>query len=173
VDIFITVLLFLFAILILFWQSSNLISVYFGSPYVSAKTNLVKKALELAGVKPNENFYELGSGSGQVLIAAQHLGANCTGIEISPIYFFWSRLRTIFNKKIQIKCVNIFDYDLKNADVIYVYLLPNLLEKLAPKFKRELHKGVRIVSIGFEIKGLNLDQKILINKSSIYLYKIN
>ena len=87
-DIFITALLLLFAILILFWQSSNLISVYFGSPYVSAKTNLVKKALELAKVKPNENFYELGSGSGQVLISAQRLGANCTGIEISPIYFF-------------------------------------------------------------------------------------
>lgn len=170
-DIFLTVLLFIFAFLILFWQSSNLISVLYGSPYVSARKILVRKALELAQIKKGEIFFELGSGTGQVLIEAQKLGAASFGFEISPAYYLWSKIRTIFIKNITIKHANIFNIDLTNADIIYVYLLPPLLEKLVSKFRKDLKKGARIVSIGFEIVGLQFTKKIVLNNSSIYLYR--
>ncbi|HLB95469.1 MAG TPA: hypothetical protein VJK26_01025 [Patescibacteria group bacterium] len=164
-------LLFFGSILLLFWQASNLISVFLGSPYVRTNRQVIIEALKLSGLKKGEVLYDLGFGNGDVLIEAAKLGAKATGFEISPFYYFLGRIRTWKYPRIQIKYQNIRKADLREAEVIYCYLLPELLEKLSKKFKKELKPSARLISIGFPIKGWTNYQKFKVKKHNIFIYQ--
>lgn len=167
----IDIILILMVLVLLLWQVSNFISIFFGSPHVKTRKSIINSALKLADLKKRETFYELGSGSGDVLISAAKFNVHTIGFEISPFYYLYSKLRMLRYKNIDIKFKNILDVDLSYADVIYCYLLPKLLKKLAPKFKHELKKNARIISIGFQIDSLKLFKKIRTNNHTIYIYK--
>lgn len=164
------VVLLLIAMVILLWQLSNIISVCFGSPYVGTRCDIIKKALALVNLKKGEIFYELGCGTGEVLLEAQKFGAKAVGFEISPFYFLISKLRTWQYPNIKVKFQNIRRIDLRKADVVYVYLLPEFLEQLSPKFKKELKKSSRLVSIGFPVSGLSNSRTFQINGRKIFIY---
>lgn len=169
-NILVTIPLFLLALFLLFWQISNFVSVFSGSPYVSAKKELVKAVLKESRLKKGDCFFELGCGSGQVLVEAGRLGAKATGYEISPLFFLWAIFRTFKSKNIEVKNKNIFAADLSRADVVYCYLLPPLLKRLAPKFKQELKKSAQIISVGFPIDDFHLIKKISIKNRTVFLY---
>jgi len=126
--IILLVFLFLLSFGLLFWQASNLMSVFFGSPYVMAKPKTIMQALKLAKLKKGEVLYDLGCGNGQVLIEAAKMGAKAVGFEISPFYYWWVRIRTFGYPDISVRFQNIKTIDLKKADVVYCYLLPGFLE---------------------------------------------
>lgn len=170
--IFVMTLLFLAAVFLLFWQISNIISIIFGSPYVIANKNIVAKTLQLAVIKPGQIFFDLGCGNGQTLIEAQKLGLKAVGFEISPIYFLWAKLRTLPYKNIEVRFQDIRKVNLSKADVVYVYLLPEFLNKLTPKFKKELRNKTKIISVGFKIPGFQ-NRLIKINKRRVYIAIIN
>lgn len=169
------VLLVILAIIsfgLLFWQASNIVSVIFGSPYVMADKKIICQALKLTGLKKDEIFYDLGCGNGDVLIEAAKIGAEARGYEISPLFYLWARLRTAKYSNIKIDYQNIFKADLAKADVIYCYLWPKMLEKLASKFKGELKTGSRIVSVGFPIKALKNGTEYHINSRKVFIYTL-
>jgi len=155
---------------LLYWQVSNLISILAGSPFVVSKKEYIQKALEIAQLKKGELLYDLGCGNGEALIAAEKMGAQAVGYEISPFYYWLSKIRTCRNQNISVKFQDIKKTDLSSVDVIYVYLLPKFLEKLAPKFKNELKKGARLISLDFEIEGLE-GEEIKFGKKKFYLYR--
>lgn len=165
-------ILAIISLLLFLWQVSNIVSVLFGSPPIRSRKNIIITVFNSLEVKKDAIFYELGSGTGDVLIAAGKEGFNVTGFEISPFYYLYSKLRCLKYKRIDVYCQNIFGVDLKNADVIYVYLLPAMLKKLSPKFQKECKKSCRIISLGFKIPKLKLIKKIKVNKSPIYIYTI-
>lgn len=169
----ILVVLLVLSLTIFIWQISNLISIIFGSPFVSANILVMKKAIEKADLKKGDLFFELGCGLGYSLIETQKYGVKAVGLEISPLFYLISRIKTFGFKNIQIKMKNIFTSDLSDADCIYCYLLPELLEKLVPKFKKELKFGTKIISIGFPIKGFKLWEKFLIDNQKVFIYKLS
>ena len=59
------------------------------------------------------------------------------------------------NGKVKIIEGNFFDVDISEADVVTMYLLTSVNERLKPKLERELKNGVRIVSHDFEVPGWN------------------
>lgn len=170
---FILYSLFLSAILLLLWQSSNLISVFWGSPWVATRKKIIKKVIEEIDLKKGQNFIELGCGDGKVLLEASRTGANIFGYEISPWYFFLAKIKTFGRKNIKVEFKNIWHSDLRKADVVYCYLLPNFLKKLTPKFKKELQFSARLVSIGFQIEDLRLVKKIGLPPQQIFIYQKN
>ena len=163
---------------LLLWQISNLISVFFGCPYVKTGHDVIRKALKLADIKKGDVFYDLGCGNGDVLIKASKMGAKCIGFEISPYYYIIGKIRIriyLFfarakNKDISIEFRNIQNVNLQDADVIYCYLVPKFLNKLSTKFKRELKPSARLISIGFPIVGLKLSKKIIYKSRAIFIY---
>ena len=165
-------LLFFGSILLLFWQASNLISVFLGSPYVRTNRQVIIEALKLSGLKKGEVLYDLGFGNGDVLIEAAKLGAKATGFEISPFYYSWAKFRTPQYRNIQLKYQNIRKADLRGADVIYCYLLPEMLAKLAPRFRRQMKPGSRLISIGFPIKGIRNRLEYHLGGRKIFVYKM-
>jgi cyclopropane fatty-acyl-phospholipid synthase-like methyltransferase len=131
---------------------------------------VIRQALKLANLKKGEIFYDLGCGNGNVLIEAAKMGAKAIGSEISPFYYLSAKVRTSKYSNIKIFYKNVFNVDFSKADVVYCYLMPEMLGKLAPKFKSELKAGSRLVSVGFPIKKMRKLRERNINSHKIFIY---
>lgn len=143
------------------------------SPWWKTYKNAGRAIIKLGNIKSSDKVYELGSGDGEfLLLVAKEVGSQCVGIEIDPFRDAIARVRSKLSKldkKITFKKKNFYEEDLKNADVVYVYLIPRVLKKLIPKFKKELKKGTRIISYRYKMD-LPLVKEDKVNK--LYLYKI-
>lgn len=139
----------------------------------------IAMALELGDIKPGERFYDLGCGDGRVLVEAVKK-YDCFGIGYDLVlpYCLLAKLRAKLSgksEKIEIRMKNIFKSDIENADVVFCFLTPRLMEKIGEYIKKkEMKKGARIVSYAFSMKGYQPERKIEHTKDNwnIYLYKI-
>lgn len=70
---------------------------------------------------------------------------------------------------------NLFDVDLRPADVVTMYLLTSANEKIRPKLEREHRSGARVVTHDFPVPGWQNEKRIVYSEESethsIYLYK--
>ncbi len=141
------------------------------SPRWRTRRNIARSAFELAKLTKKDVVYELGSGEATALIvAASEFGVKGVGIEIDPIRFYLSKFsiwRKNLDNKIILKRGNFFREDLSEATVLYLYLVPQTLNRLIPKFKKELKKGTRIVSYKYEM-GLPLLKEDKENELRLY-----
>lgn len=143
------------------------------APWWRTNKKTARAACKLAGISSKDIVYELGSGEGTFLsIAAKEFGANGVGIEIDPSRFIVSTLmiRIIrVQDKVKIIKKNFYDVNISNASVVFVYLVPRVLEKLKPKLLKELKPGTLLVSFRYKI---NLPLLSYDKANDIYLYKI-
>lgn len=147
------------------------------SPWAPWWRTSKKRALavcKLAKVKKNDIVYELGSGEGNVLIvAAREYGVRCVGIEIEPARAWLSRLDIWLrglSKHIEIVRGNLFEKNISDASVIFVYLVPKTLRRLKKKFIKELKPGTKIISLRYEIDGWKY--AAFDKDNQLYLYKV-
>ncbi|MEK7810005.1 MAG: class I SAM-dependent methyltransferase [Chloroflexota bacterium] len=126
-----------------------------GAQYVPTPMNTARRMLKLADVQHGETVYDLGSGDGRLLmIAVQEFGAKAFGVEIDPFRYALTRLKIKWaglDEMVTVKRGNLFDVDLRDADVVMIYLLPKANAKLAPKLLRELKPTARVVCHAFPI----------------------
>lgn len=127
------------------------------APYVSSPVPVVDRMLELANIKPGETVYDLGSGDGRVLIAAvEKYKAHAVGVEISP--------KLVAEATANIDKLGLADQahviqgdvlttDLSRADVVIIYLITSLNEKLRPRFEKFLRAGARVISHDYAVPG--------------------
>lgn len=134
---------------------SNFISGIHGAPYMPMRGKLIHGLLTFGEVKPEDIFYDLGSGDGRVLRTAVrdfHV-ARAIGYEAAPWPFWKSRwlVRHSGFRNIEIRNQNFFDADLSEATCIYAYLLIKPIDRLAGKFAKELKSGTRLIIPSFPI----------------------
>ncbi len=147
------------------------------SPWWRTNGRKSKSAIKLASITNKDTVYELGSGDATFLVTvAKQAGAKCVGIEIDPSRHLTAKLNVFLNgvdKKVSLKRKNFYDVNLKNATVVYAYLVPRVLEKLKPQLFRELKKGTRVISHVYKFKPDKHLKFIKTDaKSEMYLYKI-
>lgn len=126
-----------------------------GAPYVTTTFNQVKKMTHAYPFPHNVYTVELGSGDGRFLrYVAKKYQANGYGVDLNPVVVWWSNILARIDKvKVRFYRKNIFSVSLNEADVVYLFLLPEVIVKLRPKLEDELKKGVLVISHGFKIDG--------------------
>ncbi len=146
------------------------------APFFSSNKKFMKKILEEEiEINKNYNIYELGCGFAWFLSLAekQFKNVNYIGIEYSFLPYLLSKIRLkIIKSKIKIIKQNLFQTNLSNANLIYCYLLPNMMQKLAMKLKKECKCGTIIISYRFLMPNVDLYKKISFKKNHFYFYKL-
>jgi Methyltransferase domain len=125
------------------------------TPYVPTPQVVVDRMLELARVKPGEMVIDLGSGDGRIMIeAASKYGARGFGVEIDPRLVKLSSeaaLRAGVADRVKFLQQDLFKTDFHEANVLTLYLLPDVNLALRPKILAELGPGARVVSHDFDM----------------------
>ncbi len=148
-----------------------------GAPFVPSPQFVVDKMLEMAQIKKDDLLYDLGCGDGRIVVtAAKKYGCKAVGFDINPDRVKES-LENVRKNQVQhlVKIVqqDIFELDLSKPDVITLYLLPEVNEKLIPQLEN-LKPGSRIVSHDFGLGSFEPDEIVYIKspdrKSSRLIY---
>ena len=96
--------------------------------------------LALARVTSRDLLYDLGCGDGRVVVtAARKCCCRAIGFDIDPQRVAESQENVRKNglaDLVRIKECDIFDVDLSDADVVTLYLLPNLNVRLIPQIMK-------------------------------------
>ncbi len=127
-------------------------------PFVPTPENVVRRMLKLAELKPTDVLIDLGAGDGRILIigATEFKASLCIGVEIRPelVKSIKEKIKKMnLEKTVEIIHGNMYEYPLDKADVVTLYLLTSVNEKLKPKLEKELKEGARVVTHDFEIPG--------------------
>lgn len=136
--------------------------------WVPSPPDMVNKLMELAQVTPNDFVIDLGSGDGRNVIAAAKLGARALGVEYNPDMVALSRRlaqEAGVADKAQFVQGDMYEYDISNATVMALFLLPVNMNKLAPKFFN-LAPGSRIAANTFGIEGWEPDLRVTLPPAS-------
>lgn len=122
-----------------------------GAPWVPTWKRDIDRAKRLLDLKSGEKFVELGCGDGRVTCA---IGQG-TGVELSIAQWLAAQVRRVVTRSWNTRFVlgNAFAYDLRDADAVYVFLMPETYEKIRPKFEAELKPGARVLSYVWPIEG--------------------
>lgn len=144
--------------------------------YVPTPQEVVDAMLEVAKVGPNDLVYDLGCGDGRIVVtAAKNFGARGVGIDIDP-----QRIKEATENvaaagvgdKVEIREADLFETDLRQANVVTLYLLSSLNLKLRPKLWQELKVGSRVVSHAFNMGDWEPEQTLEIDGRVVYYWTI-
>jgi SAM-dependent methyltransferase len=132
--------------------------VYVGTPY-----DVVSRMLKMAQIKKSDLVYDLGCGDGRILVlAAQKYGCRGVGYDIDPVRVRESRenvARNKVEKLVKIVQADIFTLDLRKADVIPLYLLPEMNRRLLPQLDT-LKPGSRVVCHNYDLEEIVADEVV-------------
>jgi hypothetical protein len=136
--------------------------------WVPTPQALVDKMLDLAAVKSGELLIDLGSGDGRTVITAAGRGVKAIGIEYNPDMVELSRKNATaagVDKICEFVQADLFEYDFTKADVITMFLLPDINLRLRP-ILLEMKPGTRIVTNTFTMQEWRWDDTAKIDDES-------
>jgi hypothetical protein len=113
---------------------------------------LIDKMLTAAKVTAQDRVFDLGAGDGIIAItAARKFGAQSVGVEYNPKMADYARCKVReagMTEKVRIITGDIFVENFSSANVVTLYLLPDLNLRLRPTLLK-MKPGTRIVSHAF------------------------
>ncbi|MGZ8467765.1 MAG: class I SAM-dependent methyltransferase, partial [Candidatus Binatia bacterium] len=128
--------------------------------WVPTPQALVDKMLEMAKVTPKDYVIDLGSGDGRTVITAAKHGSKALGIEYNPEMVELSKRNAAkegVSDKASFVKADLFESDFSQAQVITMFLLPDINIRLRPKIL-DLKPGTRIVSNSFTMGDWSADE---------------
>jgi ubiquinone/menaquinone biosynthesis C-methylase UbiE len=150
------------------------------TPLITTPLKSRKKIIEILELKENSVFYDLGCGTGSLLVECSKAfpSSKFVGIDNSPFSYLLSKVRTRLSKpnNISIKFGNFFDYDLSGATHIFLWIFVKDMDKLLKKFKSELKPGTPVYSLDFSFSEKEPEKIIDLGKSNrfghtLYIYR--
>ena len=156
------------------------------TPFVVSPPEVVDRMLRLAEPKPGEYLIDLGSGDGRIVIeAAKRYRTRGLGVDLDP------RLVKLASDKARAAGVeslahfqvqDFFELDMRGANIVTAYLLPEVNLKLMPRLLEQLKPGARIVTHDYdmgewqpdEMVELPVAEKLVgpLRRSRVYLFMV-
>lgn len=142
---------------------------FLGVPFLPTHRQQALKMMELAKIKPGMKVVDLGSGAGRLLFLANSLGASAVGYELNPFLVLWTKLVIFLKNKKDVKIFykSIYDADIADVDVIFLFLYPPHMKKLTDKIFAEMKDDAVILSYVFEFP----NHKPAAKEQGIFVYK--
>ena len=141
--------------------------------WIPTPPELVEKMLTMAKVTPQDRVFDLGSGDGIIAItAAQKFNANSVGIEFNPDMAGYARRKVAeagMQDKVRIITGDIFKEDFSSADVVTMYLLPDLNLRLRPTILK-MKPGTRVVAHAFDMGEWQADETATAAGANAFLW---
>lgn len=145
-------------------------------PYKSTRRDVVALMLEMGEVKPGDTVIDLGTGDGRILIAAaKERGAKGLGVDLDPVLINKARDSAQdagVADRVRFEAADLFDTDLRSADVVTMYLLPEVNLRLRPKLFEQLKPGTRVVSHAFDMGDWKPEAKRRAGGATVYMWRI-
>jgi len=177
--IFLYLILLISLISLVLLAISNIAFLRTKVPFISLSNKRIKEILNQVKLEKGKLLYDLGCGDGRFLIKAyEKYGVQGIGYEIN----FWAYLRAkikIYKYRDQIKIYyqNFLKEDFKNADYIFTYLMPAVMEVVGQKLKKDLKSSTLIISCAFHIPNMKADKVLETslnkkNQGKVFLYNL-
>lgn len=138
-------------------------------PFVPSSWDRLETMITLANVTPGQKTLDLGAGDGRVVIAMAKLGADAYGYEIDPD-LVEEGMRNIKNEGLENKAFilnkDYWNENLSSFDIVTIYGMTSVMEKLEKKLRDELKSGAKVISNYFTFPTWPHVEK----KDQIYVY---
>ena len=144
------------------------------APYVATGYEVVDAMLAMADVGPDDYVVDLGSGDGRILIAAARShGARGLGVDIDPARIRESTANARaagVGHRVTFRQEDLFETEIGEADVLTLYLLPEINLQLRPRILAEMRPGTKVVSNMYDMGDWRPDQRQRIGTATIYMW---
>ncbi|SAI12087.1 methyltransferase [Bordetella ansorpii] len=134
--------------------------------WVPTSQALVERMLDIAKVQKTDYLIDLGSGDGRTVITAAKRGLTAHGIEYNPDMTEVARRAAAKEgvaERASFATGDLFEADLSRAQVITMFLLPSINERLRPVLL-DLKPGTRVVSNTFRMGDWQPDETATIEQ---------
>lgn len=125
-----------------------------GALYVSTSRLRISAALDFVPLRPGDLVVDLGCGDGRVLrLARRRCPVRGIGYELNPLAYAKARLLCLGSPDIDIRMRDFWSADLSGARMVFCYLFPDVMDRMARKLTAELRPGAMVVSFNFPLPG--------------------
>ncbi len=168
----INALLLLFLFLVLALGATFIMHLIIRVPYVPTGRAMTRAMVALADLKDGQTAIDLGAGDGRLLQEAvtKHPGVRAIGVELVPTVWMWGWLRTRGTGRVKFLLGNALTADLTGVDVVFLYMMPSIMEKLEQRFDRELRPGAVVVSNAFRFPHRIPEREEKVNGKTVLKY---
>ncbi len=111
-----------------------------------------------------ETLYDLGCSHGSLSLRLNKLlpQLQIYAVDNSAVRVFFAKLKNIIlGRKVKFRRQDIFNIDLRNADIVYTYLWYDLMPRLEEKLQRELRKGALVITNTSHFQDWKLTEKVI------------
>ena len=146
------------------------------APYVATDYQVVDAMLAMAEVRPDDFVVDLGSGDGRILIAAARShGARGLGVDIDPARVREARANAHaagIAHRVDFRRQDLFETPLGDADLVTLYLTPEVNLRLRPRLLSQMRPGARIVSHDFGMGEWRPDRRERVGTATLFLWVV-
>lgn len=129
-------------------------------PWVPTRDEVIRSLVSILRPKRGDIIYDIGCGDGRVAVALAeafpHVHVRCVELRSDLA----ERARQAVKERgladrVEVIEADFFKIPLEDADIVYMYLLTSVNQKLRPKLESELKPGAIVVSLDFPVPGWN------------------
>ncbi len=134
-------------------------------PFVPTPAAVIETMITEAQLRPQMLVLDLGAGDGRVLRRAMRRLSDIRAVGYEGALGVWllAKFRNLFSsKKPDMRMRDFFHENFSDADVIFTYLSIDLMQKLLPKFEKELKPGAKVISNTFSFKKKDPAKKVFV-----------
>jgi len=149
--IFLILILILILISAIIFLASFIFAALSAAPWLPTNRRQRRRLIELISLKPGQIVYDLGCGDGAVIfsLANKYPEAKFAGFEVSLfpylIAIFRKFLRYNKYKNVSIKYKDFFKQDIREADLIFIFLTTKCYPRLINKLSKEIKENCLVV----------------------------
>lgn len=138
------------------------------APFVPVPHEIEEDIIENLGLQSKSVLYDLGCGDGKILTKAvqKHPDIKAIGVERAILPYILARIKTRKYNNIKIKREDIFKTDISSATDIFLYLYPEVINKLLSNIRRQCESGTKILSCDFEFNQIKPIKVVSLNKTN-------